>query len=78
MLESRWILISCKERQNDKFLYNRDFSSATWEGCFYGLRAEPQPFEPDKLFNPFRPDIAKLQYFPVWGTAFLEYPTRKG
>ena len=38
---------------------------ATWEGYFYGLRTDPRPFEPGKLFNSFRLGIAKLQHFPV-------------
>ena len=65
LLESRWILISSKDRQTD-YCATATFPE-TCEGYFYGQRADSQPFESEKLFNLFRADIAKLQHFPVGG-----------
>ena len=51
---------------------------ATWEGDFYRLRADSQPFEPDKLCDPFQPDIDKLQHHLIGGYGIFRMGGRKG
>jgi hypothetical protein len=50
MLESRWILISCKERHTDRFLYDMEFFSATWDAYFDELVGNAQPLKPHNMF----------------------------
>ena len=74
LFESRWILIF----QRQTYCYVTTTFIATWKGYFYELRPDPQCFEPEKLFNPFRPDIAQLQQFSVGGYGFFRRASWKG